>query len=562
MTAQAKASRSEANQRLQSTQYDLVVVGGGITGCGIARDAVRRGLTVAVIESRDVAFGTSSRSSKLIHGGLRYLEQKQIALVWEAVNERRTLRKIAPHLVNSQGFLFPIYTHSPLGLCLLKMGLWVYEALVLFRVPKLHTNYSAKKVLEVEPLLASEDLKGSPLYWDCTTDDARLTLETALDALSQGTELATYRKVTGFIRDEDGQIRGVAAKDNFTGEKLVVKGRCVVNATGPWTDRTRALMGLQDQILRPTKGIHLVIDAERLPIRYAVVLHHPEDGRILFAVPWGDRTYVGTTDTDYKGDPTEVAATSGDVDYLLRSCERFFPSAKLERKDVIATWAGLRPLVSEGSEEASDVSREHEIFVEPEGLITIAGGKLTTYRRMSVEVVDRCLEFLKTRGGVSGLREANTATTPLPGAVGWSPTDDHGSMAEKALEAAEGCLDPDTARYLVDQFGARGVELATRIRGNEEACSRLIANRPEVLGVVDWAVEEEFAATLSDVMIRRTQLFFRDKDQGLQVAEKVAQRMATLLDWTPQRVEKELVYYREEVARSRSWRAGGEEEEE
>ena len=550
--------RSEVNQRLQCTDYDLVVIGGGITGCGVARDAARRGLKVAVIEGKDVAFGTSSRSSKLIHGGLRYLEQRQIGLVWEAVNERRILRKIAPHLVNEQGFLFPVYTTSPIKLWFLKAGLWVYEALVLFRVHKIHSSFGVKKTAAIEPLLTTEGLNGTPLYWDCTTDDARLTLETALDARANGAEVATYRNVEGFVREGDsgkGRIAGVEVKDNQTGERFVVKGRCIVNATGPWSDRTRALFGLQGKKLRPTKGIHVVVDAKRLPIRYAVVLHHPDDGRILFAVPWGNRTYIGTTDTDFQGDPAQVAATSQDVNYLLRSCSHFFPKAQLVREDIIATWAGLRPLVSTGAEKESDVSREHEIFEEHEGFLTIAGGKITTYRRMSAEVVDRCLEVLAKCGGAPNLQPSNTDTSPLPGAVGWSSSDDHEAMAKKAMAAAQGAIDSDTAQHLVNQYGACGVELAAGLVGNEASCARLSPDRPEVLGVVDWAVKREFAETLCDVMIRRTQFFFKDTDQGLGFVAQVAGRMADLLGWDAARLEKELSDYRVEVGLSREWRS-------
>jgi glycerol-3-phosphate dehydrogenase len=550
--------RLEVNQRLQCTDYDLVIIGGGITGCGVARDAARRGLKVAVIEARDVAFGTSSRSSKLIHGGLRYLEQGQVGLVWEAVNERRILRKIAPHLVNEQGFLFPVYTTSPIKLWFLKAGLWVYEALVLFRVHKIHSSFGAKKTAAIEPLLATEGLKGTPLYWDCTTDDARLTLETALDARANGAEVATYRNVEGFVRDGEsaqGRITGVEVKDTRTGEQFVVKGRCLVNATGPWSDRTRAMFGLQGKKLRPTKGIHVVVDAKRFPVRYAVVLHHPDDGRILFAVPWGDRTYIGTTDTDFHGDPAQVAATSKDVDYLLRSCARFFPEAQLEREDIIATWAGLRPLVSTGAEKESDVSREHEIFEEHEGVLTIAGGKITTYRRMSSEVVDRCLKVLAKRGGTPKLHPPNTHTSPLPGAVGWSSTDNHEAMAEKAMAAAQGAIEADTAQHLVNQYGACGVELAAGLVGDAAASARLSADRSEVLGVVDWAVKREFAETLCDVMIRRTQFFFKDIDQGLGFVDQVAGRMSELLDWDVPRLEKELADYRAEVELSRSWRS-------
>lgn len=551
----AMPKRPELLERLESQHYDMIVVGGGITGCGVARDATRRGLKVALIEARDVAYGTSSRSSKLIHGGLRYLEQLEFGLVWEAVNERRNLERLAPHLVSAQSFFFPIYSHSPVKLFTLKLGLWVYEALVLFRVPHLHRSFGVKKAALEEPTLKSEELRGATLYWDCTTNDARLTLETAIDAQQQGADLATYCKVSEFLRDESGQITGVGLTDELTGKTLKVTGSCVVNATGPWSDRTRALMGHQGHLLRPTKGIHLVVDSARLPIQHAIVLHHPEDGRILFCVPWGDRTYIGTTDTDYKGLASEVAASAEDVDYLLRSCLFFFPEAHLTREDVVSTWAGLRPLISEGEGDASSVSREHQVVVEPEGLITIAGGKLTTYRRMSAEVVDHCVTFLQQHGFERDLRRSGTDKASFPGAVDWPKGTSVEDMESRVIEASGGHLDKESSSLLVSEYGSSALEIARLIPETPKLGERLVPERAEILAMVDWAVLKEFAMKLSDIMIRRTQLFFKDRDQGLGAVDLIAQRMAQLLGWSPAVLEAEIAAYRAEVMQSRQWQS-------
>lgn len=545
--------RPELLSRLETEHYDLVVVGGGITGCGVARDAARRGLKVALVEARDVAYGTSSRSSKLIHGGLRYLEQFEFGLVWEAVNERRNLEKLAPHLVSAQSFFFPVYQHSPVKFFTLKLGLWVYEALVLFRVPRLHKSFGRNRAAKQEPLLKSDALRGAALYWDCTTNDARLTLETAIDAQQQGADLATYCKVSEFVRDESGRITGVKVDDELSDRQLAISADCVVNATGPWSDRTRALMGHQGQILRPTKGIHVVVDVKRLPLQHAVVLHHPDDGRILFCVPWGDRTYIGTTDTDYKGRASQVAASGEDVDYLLRSCAFFFPESKLVREDIIATWAGLRPLISEGEGDASSVSREHQVIVEPEGLVTIAGGKLTTYRRMSAEVVDHCVSFLKAHGFSGTLTASGTEKAVFPGAIDWPGGATEDAVAQAAVEASGGRLERDCAELLVAEYGASALEMARLVAESPELSERLVPDRAETLVMVDWAVQTEFAMRLSDIMVRRTQLFFKDQDQGLGAVDRIAERMGVLLSWAPETVLAEKEAYRQEVALSRQW---------
>ncbi|MFT5679309.1 MAG: glycerol-3-phosphate dehydrogenase [Myxococcota bacterium] len=551
--------RDEMLQQLEKP-FDLLIIGGGITGAGAARDAARRGLRVGIVEMQDLAYGTSSRSSKLVHGGLRYLESMEFSLVFEAVSERRVLMNIAPHLVNPLGFLFPVYKSSRRGVFTVNLGMWLYDGLSLFRSPKIHRNLSTKEVSTVEPMLNREDLKGAPLYYDCSTDDARLTLETALDAAMAGAVIATYTRAVGLTRDGGGRVTGVRVRDELTGVERELKASAVINATGPWSDRTRALgTGGGKPRLRPTKGIHIVVDSDRLKPNNAVVCFHPDDGRVLFAIPWRDRTYIGTTDTDYPGDPGEVAASAEDVRYLLAAANIYFPTAKLVEDDVIATWAGVRPLISEednGANESS-VSREHVIRVDEDGLITIAGGKLTTYRRMAAEVVDRAVELLQLTGSLDRrLRESQTATEPLPGAVGWPENDDHAAVAAQIRERGGQGMSEETARLLGDTYGMRGLDIAESAARDPELAVPLVEGRPEIMAQIDFAVNVELAATVRDVMIRRTQLFFRDFDQGLSATDGIADRMAALLGWSEEQKITEILAYQKEVARSRRWREG------
>lgn len=543
-------------------EVDLLVIGGGITGAGIARDAARRGLSVALVEMRDLAWGTSSRSSKLIHGGLRYLEHYEFSLVFEAVSERRILMDLAPHLVNPLGFLFPVYERSRQPLWMINAGMWLYDGLSLFRSPKRHRRLKPKEVADIEPAVNTDGLKGAPLYYDCSTDDARLTLETALDAVDAGAAVVPWCKVDSFLKDDEtGRVHGVVVRDMLTEQLKEVRARTVVNATGPWTDRTIALSKplAGGDLLRPTKGVHIVVDYAKLPIHNAVVCFHPTDRRVLFAIPWGDRTYIGTTDTDYEGDPGEVAATGEDVDYLIDASNAYFPGHQLNRDDVIATWAGLRPLMAPpsaaGNLEESAVSREHQIVVGQDGLITIAGGKLTTYRRMAAEVVDTAARMLQLSPGFDKkIADApDTHRSPLPGAVGWPDDDDHEAVAAKIVEASAPHVTREVARHLGDTYGMRGMDVARLCVDTPDLSQRLIEGRPEILAQVDWAVNEELATRLGDVMIRRTQLFYRDVDQGLGAAPRVAARMAELLGWDDARREEEIVLYREEVERSRQW---------
>lgn len=540
---------------------DVLVVGGGITGAGIARDAARRGLSVALVEMNDLAFGTSSRSSKLIHGGLRYLEAYEFSLVFESVSERRILQDIAPHLVNPLGFLFPVYKGAKRQLWLINAGMWLYDGLSLFRSPKIHKNLKPREVAQIEPAVKQDGLKGAPLYYDCATDDARLTLETALDAANHGATIATWAKVTSFLSTGNGRLRGAVVQDVLSGETREIEARTVVNATGPWTEATIAMSsaGASGRILRPTKGVHIVVESSKLPLSHAVVCFHPDDDRVLFAIPWGDRTYLGTTDTDYSGDPSEVAATREDVDYLIDASNSYFPNWPLAHDDVIATWAGIRPLMAPANEGAakvkeSAVSREHQILIGQDGLITIAGGKLTTYRRMAAEVVDTVVRMLELERVPLDLAPSSTGKQPLPGAIGWPDDDDLAKVAEEVAKAGHPRVPEDVALHLASTYGMRAMDIARTMAKDAKVCARLVPGRPEVLAQVDWAVHEEFAATVCDVMIRRTQLFYRDLEQGLGAAPRVADRMAELLGWDEATKARELSRYREEVARSRAWR--------
>lgn len=555
---QQPSVREQSWQGLQGRQFDVIVIGGGVLGAATARDAALRGLSVALVEADDIASGTSSKSSKLIHGGFRYLEQGDLPLVFESVSERQIMMKVAPHLVRPLGFLFPIYKHDPVRLATLRLGLFVYEGLALFRSPKLHRKLDADEVHKEFPLLRTDGLKGAPLFWDCATDDARITLENIIDAQRAGAVVLTHARATRLFKDASGRLRGVEVIDNLdrsaTPRTIEIAGHAIVNATGPWADRTRSLSRDSHQ-LRLTKGVHIVLPASRLPIPHTIVAFHPVDHRVLFIIPWGDQVYVGTTDTDYEGDPALVRATRADVDYLLAAVHAYLPSVRIRPEEITATWAGLRALIRAEGVPPSQVSREHVITEDPDGLITIAGGKLTTHRRTGAEITDHLLRWFERSGQAhSPLKSIDTAHLPLPGAVDW-PEDDDGQIVAKRIDTlVSGRLPAETTRYLADRYGTLGLALAREAARDERLLAPLVPGRPEILGQVDWAVHQELAATVTDFMERRTQLFFRAVDQGLSALPAVSARMALLLGWTEEQRERYVREYMEEVARSRAWR--------
>jgi glycerol-3-phosphate dehydrogenase len=538
--------------------YDVVVIGGGITGAGIARDAALRGLKVALFEKGDYASGTSSKSSKLIHGGLRYLEHGEIGLVFESVSERRVQTRVAPHLVRPLPFLIPIYKGAKPGLEMMNVGLWIYDSLALFRAPRLHKTFrGARAARDLEPALRSEGLRGAIEYYDCNTDDARLVLENALDARALGADCHTYTEVLRFERRGDGRITGVALRDRLTDETRIATARVVVLAAGAWTDEmvARFEIPIGRPLLRRTKGVHIVVPRERLPLSRAITLISPVDQRVMFAIPWRERTVLGTTDTDFTGTADEVAADGDDVTYLCDSANGVFPDARLLPDDVIATWAGLRPLIAAPPNvDESDVSREHEVFSRPDGLVIIAGGKLTTYRRMARQAVNETLKLLDQLGEPVTANRTTTKDRPLPGAEGLTQTDLEGVAAIGRQLMTQFALDVDTATHLCGVYGARAHLLASRIAADRALGERLDPELPYVWAEVEFAVGHDLARTVEDVLARRVPLLLVSRDQGLGVCERVADRLGAQLGWNDAQRARMLDEYRAEVALSRRWR--------
>jgi glycerol-3-phosphate dehydrogenase len=538
--------------------FDIVVIGGGITGAGIARDAALRGMKVALFEKGDYASGTSSKSSKLVHGGLRYLEHGEIGLVFESVSERRVQTRVAPHLVRPLPFIIPIYKGAKPGLELMNVGLWIYDSLALFRAPRLHRTFrGTKAALALEPQLRPDGLRGALEYYDCATDDARLVIENAIDARDLGADCRTYTEALRFERGAGNRITAVVVKDRLTGTTSTVTTRVVVLAAGAWTDEMirRFEIPMDRPLLRRTKGVHIVIPRERLPLARAITLISPVDGRVMFAIPWRERTVLGTTDTDFTGSADEVAADADDVKYLCESGNGYFPGARLEPRDVIATWAGLRPLIAAPPNvDESEISREHEVFSRNDGLVIIAGGKLTTYRRMAREAVHKTIALLTELGEPVEVTRSSTKDRPLPGAAGLDKTDLEGVAAIGRRLMEDYKLDADTATHLCGVYGTRAVILADQIAKNRALGERIDRELPYVWAEIEFAVTYDLARTVEDILARRVPLLLVGRDQGLEVMERVADIIGKLHGWTPAQRTQMLEEYSAEVALSRRWR--------
>lgn len=532
--------------------YDLIVVGGGITGAGVARDAAGRGLRVALIEQDDIGAGTSSRSSRLIHGGLRYLETYDFDLVFEALRERRRLLELAPHLVKPLPFLFPIFAGESPGPLKLRAGMWLYDALSTFRSPRRHQMLNAAGVAETEPLLRRDGIRGGAIYYDAQVDDARLTLEVARAAADAGADVLTYARVEG-IEGSGSGFRVSIVDTLASGRRTDLRARLVLNATGPWSDRVRRLA---DPAIRPrlrtTKGVHVVVDRKRVGNRGAIILRSSVDGRVMFVLPWGKLTYIGTTDTEFSGDPATVRATPADVEYLLKSANSIFPEARLGLEDVVSTWAGVRPLLAptEGERLAeSQTSREHAIWRDASGLVNIAGGKLTTYRSMAQEAVDYLASILKDEHGIE-TGEYHTDLIPLPG----TPEEDWEEASARLREEARTAgLSDDVATALANRYGVDASRILALVRADPHLAERLLPDEAYIRAEVIHSVRHELALTLEDVMQRRMHLFYEEVDGGLGIAPIVAELMAGEdgLRWTESEKGAQVAAYAEAVAATR-----------
>ncbi len=524
-------------EQLAAHPADLLVIGGGINGVGIARDAAMRGLRTILVEQNDLGSGTSSRSSRLIHGGLRYLEQGEFGLVLEANRERRILQRIAPHLVWPLPFVFPVHRGDRISRWRLAAGMLLYDILALFRNVRPHRLLGKRGMLEAEPMLRDRGLLGGARYYDAQCDDARLVVATARSAIHHGAQVANYMAVRSLERTA-GRVVGAQLEDRLTGERGVVRASVVVNATGPWADQIRRLEnGGATPLLQPTKGVHVVVERSRLEHREAIAFTSPIDGRVMFVLPWGDLSYIGTTDTDTTEPPGELSVSADDVVYLLRSANARFPSARLSLEDVRATWVGLRPLLADrDNRSASSRSREHALVHGSGGMLTVVGGKLTTYRAMAAEVVDQAMRELRHRDGGQRHAEANTHEDPLPGGEAADLTQ----FRERGLELG---IPPDSVDHLLRHYGTEAAGIFNLGGADRRLLRRLAEPHPAIEAEVVHAVRRELAQRVEDVLVRRFHLYYEHPDQGVSVARRVAELMGEELGWDAPRIESEADRY-------------------
>lgn len=543
--------RAERLTALESRQFDVLIIGGGITGAAAARDAAARGLSVALIERDDWASGTSWRSSKLIHGGLRYLEAADVRLVFESLSERARLIRLAPHLVEPLEFLFPSYRGRGIAPWLRELGLTTYDLLALGRSPRWHQRLSKEELLRRERFLESPELLSGAVYSDARTDDARLTLENVLDAVLLCAVAVSRVEVAGFERDGSGQIRAVRARDRESGRVFSVAARVVVNATGPWGDLLRRLDDAEvEPQLRLSRGVHLTFPASRLLLRHTVAFPM-EDGRLLFGIPYGPVTLLGTTDTDYAGSPDEVCADAQDVRYLLDAASRTFPSARLAETDVVSTFAGLRPLVREPGKSLEETSREEALTVSASGLVSVTGGKLTTHRRMGAKAIDRAARLLRQQG--RAVPASATSSRRFPGAPDMPMKEFLPFFTGFATSINSG-LGDSTAHHLARRYGSRASEIVALTARDRELGRSLCPGLPDIDAEIVFAARGEDARTLADVLIRRTHLFWQAPRQGMEVVERAAALLTRELRWSKAQERAAMDDYAREVERSRSFR--------
>jgi len=533
---------------LTDGDYDVVVVGGGMAGAGVARDLVLRGLTVALVDKGDFASATTALSSKLIHGGLRYLELFDVALVRESLRERETLRRLAPHLVKPLPFLIPIYRDSSRGLITVRIGLRIYDWLTPGRDREHYRVLPPIDALSLEPLIEARSLRGAGYYFDdLLVSPERLCLENVLSACRHGARAFNYAQVEEIVRDAAGAIAGVRVRDLLSSRVLTLRASVVVNATGPWVDDVRAHAGITERggrILRRTKGIHCLLPR----MTDHAIYHSTSDDRMIFVIPWRDFSLVGSTDTDFEGDLDRVHATRDEVDYLLAEVRKALPDPRVRAGEVVYTYAGVRPLSFEEGKRASDVSRAHRVVSEADGrFLSITGTKLTCFRSLAQQLGDQVVRTLG-RGGAS-----RTARLTLDGADDEAGTTEARVWLDVSAELATSGLPRATLETLVTTYGRaypRIVELAGKVAGGTE---RLCPENPDIVAELHAAVQDEMAVSLQDVLLRRTGIG-TSPCQGLDCAEDIAQRMAQLAGWSRRRLDAELDAYHAHVVRSHKFK--------
>jgi glycerol-3-phosphate dehydrogenase len=539
-------------ETLGTNRFDVLVIGGGITGAGVALDAATRGYSVALVEKVDFASGTSSKSTKLVHGGIRYLPNFDFVLVHEALVERGLLLQNAPYLVHPIGFVLPIYdgdrhpvgipfsTPRGIGLSrLLDIGLWMYDIMAGRRSVKRHHHLSRETVLKLAPKLVSNGLKEGFIYYDAQTNDARLTLALIRTAARYGTVIANYAEVTGFTSEGD-KVTGVHVYDHIAGQDIQIRARHVVNATGIFAEKVEELAGIEPQIeVEPSKGVHLVFAREKLQLgNDAIVLPETEDKRILFIVPWESRVIFGTTDTGV-GDLDHPIATREDITYLLKYINRYL-NVHMTEDDIITTYAGYRPLVKprQMNQSTARLSRTHAVLQSPNGLVTIVGGKLTTYRRMAQDTLD----VLSQRDG-NKKPVHPTIALPLQGSAGWPIIEQEVKRKGTGLGVS-----PQSIEHLGHSYGTEALALLELVREDPTLAERLIADLPYIRAEVIYACRYEMAMTPDDILARRTSIALEDRQRGMEALGTILDLMAKELHWSSEQRTAQVRIYQDRVA--------------
>ena len=541
-SSDARLDRSTGLLRLASDTFDVLVIGGGITGSGVALDAVTRGLSTALVERDDFASGTSSKSSKLIHGGLRYLQQGDIRLVYEALRERKRLHRNASHLVHVLPFMIPILSKNSVVskkiARALGSAMWMYDLTGGWRIGKLHKRLNADEAFAHIPTMSRERFSSAYLYYDAEADDARLCIAVLRTAAQHGAVLANACTVVAIDADVDG-TKLITLVDKYTGDKIVARARTVVNASGVWADDVRELdEGIHPHTIRPAKGVHLTVPWEKVRNDIAVVIPVPGDKRSLFVIPWvsnGDGTYkytyIGTTDTDFKGSVNDPQCTKDDIEYVLRALNAAV-NTEVTESDVTAVWSGLRPLVQTSDGEAvkgrtADLSRRHRVTTSPNGVVTVTGGKLTTYREMSQDAVDAVMQLLGSR------HRCSTQRLSLRGSARFSSTKNAS----------------DLVRHIESRYGTDANQIYALIESDPHLATVLIEGLPYVKAEAIFAVTHEMATTLDDVLSRRTRSRLFDRRATIAQAGEVAALIAPLLNWDETRVANETRAFIDDCAR-------------
>ena len=538
-------NRSDALRRLESTDFDVVVIGGGITGVGCALDAASRGLRVALIERDDFASGTSSKSSKLVHGGIRYLQQGDVRLVYEALAERQILRRNAPHLVKVLPFLIPIF--STKGVVNRKLAramgtaMWMYDLTGGLRIGKMHKRVSKKQALEWFPTLPADKLMPSYLYYDAEADDARLVVTVARTAaLRFGATLVNRTEVVGLQKDSNGNVNGVTVKAD--GRTFTVSTKAVVNAAGVWSDDVRALDEAEHPpSIRPAKGVHITVPWSKVRNTVAAVIPVPGDKRSVFVVPWGQFTFVGTTDTDYTGPIDDPQCNEDDVEYLLRALNGSITET-VTTDDILGTWAGLRPLVAdpEASGRTADLSRRHKVRRSDSGVVTITGGKLTTYREMAADTIDEVLSEVLDADRITRFRRrSKTKHIKIHGANGY----------EELVDSADTIspLGGDQVRRLADRYGSDATTVLAIAESDQSLAEPLVPGLHYLRAEAIFAVRYEMATTVDDILSRRTRARLETRDASADAAAAVAELLAPELGWDEAEQARQVADYRARI---------------